>query len=702
MPIINLNSAKWEQQHRKHVEQYLAEIDALYDAAIAELIRLGVGYNYAPSGGKIFAFSQNKSRQKQAEQTLSSFSDKLKSIITAGVAAEWAFANDKTDSWVKTLFSDPKRGWMLHNLEALEAFQRRKSYGHTLSDRVWNYSKQLQQHIELSLSVGISEGRSAAAISRDVRSFLNEPDKLFRRVRDIFGELKPSKAAMVYHPGQGVYRSSYQNAMRMARTEINSAYRECDSVRWQQLDFIVGIEVKTSKTHAAWLAKDWYPRFKKGRAPLEICDAMEGKYPKSFKFIGWHPNCYSDDSEVLTINGWKLFKDVEDHDLILSLNPETKGLEWVNFIARQCYPYKGKMVRFFNRSLDCVVTPDHQMIYLNKADGAIRKCTASEYRMGKGGFYRGCVYNADEVSTITIGDKTFSFDAFCEFMGYYLSDGSTQRETGISIAQQEGEPARDAIAECIKKIGLTPHMHPYNITIFYAPLTRYLKQFGNAQSKYVPLEIINASPRQIKIFLDAFIMCDGHTKKIRSFVGNRGAVCAPKEGERMYFTTSERMAGNLSEMILKIGRRPSFYTQKIGITQKRDGSIIKSNYPCYRISECHATTATVFDSEYIDYDSFVYDLTLERNHIMYIRRKGKCFWGSNCRCYAVPIIANEGTEKDWWEDADNEVTEPPKGFTKWLSENEDRIERAQKKGTLPYWIAENKAFADIGDKNAGK
>ena len=41
--------------------------------------------------------------------------------------------------------------------------------------------------------------------------------------------------------------------MRMARTEINSAYREADSIRWQQLDFIVGYEVKTSnRTYSGW------------------------------------------------------------------------------------------------------------------------------------------------------------------------------------------------------------------------------------------------------------------------------------------------------------------------------------------------------------------------------------------------------------------------------------------------------------------
>ncbi|MBD5068240.1 MAG: hypothetical protein HDT51_02695 [Alistipes sp.] len=180
---------------------------------------------------------------------------------------------------------------MLHNLEALAAFQNRKIYGHTLSDRVWDYTKQFEEQVELSLSVGISEGRSAAQISRDVRHHLKEPDKLFRRVRDKFGNLVLSKNAQAYHPGQGVYRSSYQNAMRMACTEINGAYRQADYERWQQLDFIVGIEIKTSKSHAEWLEKVWYPQFKSGPAPEEICDAMEGFYPKDFKFIGWHPNC---------------------------------------------------------------------------------------------------------------------------------------------------------------------------------------------------------------------------------------------------------------------------------------------------------------------------------------------------------------------------------------------------------------------------
>lgn len=110
MSGLSLKAAQWEQQHRAHVEEYLRQIDALYDAASEELVRLGVGYNYQPETGRLFAFASNKSRRKQADASLSSFRDKLSTIITAGMAAEWALANDKNDSWVKRLFNNPKKG----------------------------------------------------------------------------------------------------------------------------------------------------------------------------------------------------------------------------------------------------------------------------------------------------------------------------------------------------------------------------------------------------------------------------------------------------------------------------------------------------------------------------------------------------------------------------------------------------------------
>jgi hypothetical protein len=115
-----------------------------------------------------------------------------------------------------------------------------------LSQRVWKYVGQYKDQIELGLDVGLGEGRSAQQLSRDLRQNLQDPDRLFRRVRDKHGNLVLSKAAKAFHPGQGVYRSSYKNAMRLTRSEINMAYRESDWLRLQQLDFVVGFEVHRS------------------------------------------------------------------------------------------------------------------------------------------------------------------------------------------------------------------------------------------------------------------------------------------------------------------------------------------------------------------------------------------------------------------------------------------------------------------------
>ena len=137
--------------------------------------------------------------------------------------------------------------------------------------------------MELALSVSLGRGDSAATVSRHVRQYLQEPDRLFRRVRDEKGNLKLSKRAAAYHPGRGEYRSSYKNAMRLARTETNMAYRAADNERRQQHPWIIGVEVKRSKH----------------KFPCKICERLTGRYPKDFKFVGWHPQCRCYTTDVL-------------------------------------------------------------------------------------------------------------------------------------------------------------------------------------------------------------------------------------------------------------------------------------------------------------------------------------------------------------------------------------------------------------------
>src|SRR5690606_29615962 len=117
------------------------------------------------------------------------------------------------------------------NKSAFEAFQTRKKGKFTTSERVWNIAGQARENLELAIDVALKEGTSAQELARQIKGNLNNPDKLFRRVRDKHGNLVLSKNAKTFNPGQGVYRSAHKNALRMAANEINTAYREAEQIR---------------------------------------------------------------------------------------------------------------------------------------------------------------------------------------------------------------------------------------------------------------------------------------------------------------------------------------------------------------------------------------------------------------------------------------------------------------------------------------
>lgn len=87
-----------------------------------------------------------------------------------------------------------------------------------------------------------------------------------------------------YPVGQGVYHSSYKNALRYTRTTTNIAYRTADYERYQTEDFVLGIDIRITAgpDHTE-----------------DICDTLQGRYPKEFKWVGWHPQCRCIQTPVL-------------------------------------------------------------------------------------------------------------------------------------------------------------------------------------------------------------------------------------------------------------------------------------------------------------------------------------------------------------------------------------------------------------------
>lgn len=181
--------------------------------------------------------------------------------------------------------------------------------GLNLAQIVWNYCQQTKSEFEMAMSNtiadGIKKGSSAEEVGKSIRKYLNDPDMMYRRYHTIKvqknGKKKDvvtwrrrriidGKVRFIEEPlekvGMGVYRSARKNALRVARNEINSAYHKARNERWQKEPFVIGQYIHVSPQHNI----------------DDICNDLEGRYPKDYVWISWHPQCICT-SDPITIQG---------------------------------------------------------------------------------------------------------------------------------------------------------------------------------------------------------------------------------------------------------------------------------------------------------------------------------------------------------------------------------------------------------------
>ncbi len=295
---------KQQQELFKRTEGYAFEVRKIYQECFTKIINLVKGTEL--SDGVPFSFSEY-GYSEEVTPILRNMYSRVYQTIRGGVEKEWEFSNKSNDELVKGVFGENSvednhfAKLFQRNQEAMNAFFSRVSQhgGMNLSQKVWNYTGQFKEELEKTLDLAIGEGTPAKSLAAKIQGYLNEPDRYYRRFRIKIGEDengnpiygrkwkrrtwdKESQSykwidanPKDYKPGRGVYRSSSKNAQRLARTETNIAYRTADYTRWQQLEFVIGVEIKLSNNHPC----------------VDICDDLKGIYPKSFKWTGWHPNC---------------------------------------------------------------------------------------------------------------------------------------------------------------------------------------------------------------------------------------------------------------------------------------------------------------------------------------------------------------------------------------------------------------------------
>lgn len=288
---------KSRKQLLLHLQQLELQLKKLFGDTYTEALKLQ-GIRQAIENGDTFTWKGNPAAERQFNEKLQQLAKVTNKTIQNGITGAWELGESEVKDTILDRFGKGENSKEVNNIleEATKAqrakgmnahaFAARKEGGLTLSNRVWNLAGNAKIDLEIIIQNGIKEGKSADDIARSVEGYLNEPDRLFRKVRNKeTGELELSEAAKKYHPGQGVYRSSYKNALRLAITEINAAYRRAEWESYQNNPLIIGYRIELSNNHTVVING-------KVRTLYDICDVMAGKeYPKTFLWTGWHPHC---------------------------------------------------------------------------------------------------------------------------------------------------------------------------------------------------------------------------------------------------------------------------------------------------------------------------------------------------------------------------------------------------------------------------
>jgi hypothetical protein len=269
----------------------------MYQTALS-LPEIKAAFKRASVSENAFSFEQYNSASKAVNKILRTYSGQIDQLVLTGIEEAWKEGDNglwreiserlaKTEA-EQTLFNSiRKEATIAHKGPVAKDFYLKEQGGKTISSRIWKNVEQSKNELEIIIQSGIMEGRSADDLAREAQSYLRHPDKLFRRVRNkATGKLELSKAAQNYHPGTGKYRSSYKNALRLVSNEINRAYREAYWQGLQNNPLVVGYEIQLSNNHTCsdgqgGIIQGW----------TDMCDELAGRYPKWFKWTGWHVNC---------------------------------------------------------------------------------------------------------------------------------------------------------------------------------------------------------------------------------------------------------------------------------------------------------------------------------------------------------------------------------------------------------------------------
>lgn len=359
-------------------------------------------------------------------------------------------------------------------------------------------------------------------------------------------------------------------------------------------------------------------------------------------------SCFDDQTDVLTENGWKRFKDVSLGERMATMDPETEELIFLANTGVLKKSYVGRMIYFGGTSSapEFMVTPDHQM-WVGKTRGIKKIVGKYEFvdaeKCGNNmEIKRGIKsWSGNDAETFILPEYvekhflgksrkyidlvhpaiTMPMKSWMGFLGLMLAEGCLGNYR-VSIAQAPHR--KHKIREYLDGFGLKIIESKKEFSIHSVQLASYIKSLGWGKQpvRRIPREFMDMSKRHLEIMLDAMIAGDGSVHK--------------RTGQRTYMTSSPSLADDVQEVMLKCGIPARVVKKKVAgtlMTVNGEDYYVR-NHDMHIVSERIQRNTGWLDNRLkrnVSYKGYVYCCEVQPHHLLYVRRNGNASWCGNCR-----------------------------------------------------------------------
>jgi thymidylate synthase (FAD) len=338
--------------------------------------------------------------------------------------------------------------------------------------------------------------------------------------------------------------------------------------------------------------------------------------------------CYDDSTDVLTDTGWKPWPDVVGDELFATRTVDGR-LEYQPALRLVRKEYRGHMIGFKGMSIDLMVTPDHRVLTsgMTTLEGRQRP----RYRLGPAHSVLWCSHrHTTRANWSGEGLEWFQFDgqrfdpySLLRLVGFFIGDGNLSPSNHIVFNLRKAREKaflKRTVAESGLELREWRNEH-LAVPIGPSLRTLFAECYSNREKVIPPRLLALSSPLLRSIYI-GLMQSDG---SIQERPG--------RADKHSYYTTSKRLADQVQELALKLGRSASLRPHRFVPGDGHYGTLPRWRVTIYNERNSQPAlcrTREAADSQMgVEFYSGGIHCVEVPNHTLYVRRNGYPVWSGN-------------------------------------------------------------------------